>query len=69
MFGMKDDFDSFKHSSLLGKLGYGAKLLLKGTANTVEFLAVEGSKKILENPNSTPEQRQKAKDFLDKHDR
>ncbi len=69
IFSLKNDVEGFKSSSLLGKLGYSALIISKSAVNVAGALAVEGSKQILKNPNSTQEQRDKAQSYINRFDK
>ncbi|OOF42229.1 hypothetical protein BKK49_03170 [Rodentibacter rarus] len=68
-FNYKDDFDNFKNSSMIGKFGYGLKILSKGATDLVIGTSVQAAKDILGNPKATSEQREKAQKFVDKFDK
>lgn len=69
-FDFSSSFKKFREEEgFLNKAFHGTAALVKGVGNVGILMTVEAAKKILDNPNSTAEQRETARRTLDKFDK
>lgn len=69
-FDFSSSFKKFREEEgFLNKAFHGTAALVKGVGNVGILMTVEAAKKILDNPNSTAEQREAARKTIDKLDK
>lgn len=69
-FDFSSSFKKFREEDDVSKKAlYGALAVAKGVGNISLAVLSTGMKSVLKNPNSTPEQREKAEEFLKKYDK
>ena len=68
-FDFSGSFKKFREEEgIMNKAFHGTAALVKGVGNIGIMMSIEAAKKILNNPNSTSEQRDRAKATLDRFD-
>lgn len=69
-FDFSSSFRKFREEEgFINKAFHGTAALVKGVGNVGILMTVEAAKKILDNPNSTSEQREAARKAIDKLDK
>lgn len=69
-FDFSSSFKKFREEEgILNKAFHSTAALVKGVGNIGIAMTVEAARQILNNPNATSEQKEKARQIIDRHDK